>query len=959
MDFPRLKTIRARLLGALVLPLIAVATMGALIWALNIAPALLVGVAKNQQEIARRAADQIDHFIGDRVGELTAAVQIGNLREADEGRQKEALHQVLKRDPEIDEVSMADESGRETIRFSRLSAYTDADLRSLEKEEKFRQAFQGKVYISPVYYPPTAEPFVTLAVPIKFASTEIKGVISAEVSLKKLWSSISGIKVGKSGQIFVVDNQGQLIAHPDYSKVLAGTNLAALHEVKEFLDHSDHDPGFAKSVVGQEGNPVMTTFARVEQPDWGVIVEEPVETALKEVRQIETLAILVFVLTLGGTLGISHYFSGRVTRQVRQLEEGAKLIADGNLQYELNIYSGDEIEGLANQFNRMAVELRGSYQGLEDKIAERTRDLSSLYAALAPLAWSDTAQLSQQIADRLKEATHADAALIRIFDREKKSFLYLAQTGFPASFLESTRILKRDSAIGIAFWTETPIIAGDVATDPRLKYKEQLGTGLKSCAFLPFRISGELRGIIHLASRTMGHFSEDKTDHLMAIAHQMGVVMENQELFQKAEQRAQEQATLRTLAMATSQLLEIDKLFDIALEKTMEVTGRPRITIRLADPIAGTVKLVAHRGFANAEVEKLKTVHTAVEQVFTSGNALIIDDTGSNPSADLLADTRSVAWIPIKAESKVVGVLGISETQLRAFSPGEVRLLEAIGSIVGVAIGNARLFSETKRQAAELLSANKGKDEFLSILSHELRSPLNVVLGYSQVLKEGILGGIVPEQENALDRIMAAAKGQLAMVNSILQVTKIEAGAATVTKEQINVAEFLAEIRSGYDLPVYKEPAIRWQFGAELPVIKTDGEKLKHILQNLINNAIKFTEKGNVTVFARHVPDSMALEFSVSDTGIGIPQEALSTIFQMFKQADSSDARRHEGLGIGLFIVKKFTEMLGGSIDVKSEPQKGSTFTVMLPAEVASWSDSRPDSNTYAPAPPIIPPESL
>jgi signal transduction histidine kinase len=236
---------------------------------------------------------------------------------------------------------------------------------------------------------------------------------------------------------------------------------------------------------------------------------------------------------------------------------------------------------------------------------------------------------------------------------------------------------------------------------------------------------------------------------------------------------------------------------------------------------------------------------------------------------------------------------------------------------------------------------------------------LNVVLGYSQVLKEGILGEVVPEQERALDRIMTAARGQLAMVNGILQVTKIEAGAAIVIKEKVNLAELLDEIRSGYDLPVDKEPALRWEFGAELPVIKTDGEKLKHVVQNLINNAIKFTEKGTVAVFARHHPDSMTLEFKVSDTGIGIPEEALPTIFQMFKQADSSDARRHEGLGIGLFIVKKFTDMLGGSIDVKSELQKGSVFTVTIPAEVADQKGVCPESGPYPSSPAAASTDSL
>lgn len=937
------------------LPLIAVGVMEALIWKLSIAPALWLGIARHQQEIARRAADQIDHFIADRVAGLTAAIHIGDLRGADRSRQRQALQQVLELDPQMEEVSIADKAGREIARLSRLSAYTDGHLRSLNNEEKFRRASQGAVYVSGVYHAPSAEPFITLAVPVNFGSSEIRGVIFAEVILKKLWSSISGITVGKSGQIFVVDSRGQLIAHPDYSKVLSGTNLSGIHEVQEFLEHPEEDPGFGTPVLGQDGKKVVSSFARVLQPDWAVVVEEPVETALQEVKRIEALAILFFVVTLGGTLGISYYFSRRVTVQVRQLEEGAKLIADGNLQYKLDIRSGDEIENLANQFNRMAVELRASYQSLEDKIAARTRDLSSLYAALAPLTPSNSAQ---RLAERLKEATQADAALIRVFDKEKKSFVYLAQTGFPASFLESTRLFSRESAIGTAFWTETPIISADIATDPRLKHKQQLEKGLKSCAFLPFRISGEARGIIHLASRTPGHFSGENSDHLMAIARQMGVAVENQELFQQAQQHAQEQAALRTLAVATSQLLELEKLFDIALEKTLEATGRVRITIRLADPVSGSIKLVAHRGYADGEIEKIKAVHSAVEEVFASGKVSIVDDAACHRLPGLLADTRSVAWIPIKAESKVVGVLGVGETEPRLFSQSELRLLEAIGSIIGVAIQNGRLFNETKRQAAELLIANKGKDEFLSILSHELRSPLNIVLGYAQVLKEGILGDLAAEQGRALDRIIAAATGQLAMVNGILQVTRIEAGAATVTNETTNLTKLLEEIRAGYELPVDTGPVMRWELDPELPIIDTDGEKLRHIVQNLVNNAIKFTEKGSVTILARYVPESMKVEVKVSDTGIGIAAEALPTIFQMFKQADSSDARRHEGLGIGLFIVKKFTEMLGGSIEVESEPQQGTTFTVLLPAEATCRKGAPPPSD-HASAAPIISSEIL
>jgi len=246
-----------------------------------------------------------------------------------------------------------------------------------------------------------------LAVPIKPAASEIKGVIVAEVSLKRLWSSIADIEAGKSAQIFVVDHKGKLIAHPDYSKVLSGTDLSALPEVKEFLEAPEHDPDFGAPVTGQDGKQVMSTFARVEHPNWAVIVEESVATSLQEVNQIADFAILIFVLTLGGTFGISYYFSGRVTRQVRQLEEGAKIIADGNLDYKLAIHSGDEIENLSKQFNHMAAELSASHHGMEHKILERTRDLSTLYAAMAPLVSTDASELIRQVAERLKDATHA------------------------------------------------------------------------------------------------------------------------------------------------------------------------------------------------------------------------------------------------------------------------------------------------------------------------------------------------------------------------------------------------------------------------------------------------------------------------------------------------------------------------------------------------------------------------
>jgi GAF domain-containing protein/anti-sigma regulatory factor (Ser/Thr protein kinase) len=355
--------------------------------------------------------------------------------------------------------------------------------------------------------------------------------------------------------------------------------------------------------------------------------------------------------------------------------------------------------------DRMAEALTETYQGLEKKITERTRDLSALYAALAPLASVDSTQLLQQIVERLKEATGADAALIRILDKETKSFLSPAHIGFSSTYLQATLDLDQGSAVQAAFMSGDPIIAADIRRDPRLKGKKQIEAGFKSCAFLPLKVSGELRGIVHLASREVGHFSADKTEHLMAIARQMGVAMENRELLEAAKRRAREQEALNVIARATSQSLRRDELLQIALDKVMEVTGRERGSIRLKDPTTGEITLAAHRGLSQEEIEGLsRTVsRQATEQVFATGQPRVVN-TRPEPvdSGSLLPRSHSVAWIPMKTGAKVTGVLCVSTTRTVPFLQPEVDLLQAIASVINVSLENVQLYENERRQVSSL-----------------------------------------------------------------------------------------------------------------------------------------------------------------------------------------------------------------------------------------------------------------
>ena len=237
--------------------------------------------------------------------------------------------------------------------------------------------------------------------------------------------------------------------------------------------------------------------------------------------------------------------------------------------------------------------------------------------------------------------------------------------------------------------------------------------------------------------------------------------------------------------------------------------------------------------------------------------------------------------------------------------------------------------SQLEQANRSLVNASKAKDEFLNIMSHELRTPLNVISGYAQILKDGVLGRIQPEQDHGLRTILVQSKELLRMINEVLQVGSLEGGNVSAKFADVNLRDFFADIRSTYEVLPQKGIPLYWNIPDKLPMVNTDGEKLKHILQNLINNAIKFTEEGSVTISARHV--SQAIEFKVKDTGIGMPNETLPSIFQMFRQLDGSGTRSYGGAGVGLYIVKKFVELLNGKIEVESVLDKGSTFTVIIP----------------------------
>ncbi len=278
----------------------------------------------------------------------------------------------------------------------------------------------------------------------------------------------------------------------------------------------------------------------------------------------------------------------------------------------------------------------------------------------------------------------------------------------------------------------------------------------------------------------------------------------------------------------------------------------------------------------------------------------------------------------------MTGFLTFFTKEEHDFSEEEIKFLSTLESQAAIAIHNSQLYEEMRR-------SNKIKDEFLNVMAHELRTPINVVLGYAQLLKEGTLGESNPEQAAAVATIAARAKDLLEMVNSLLYATSLEGNGAKLDAGEVRLTELIRELQTDYGTHPNKDVSLIWDYPDDLPTIETDAGKLKQILQNIIGNAVKFTESGAITTSVRYLVDDKRVEFAVSDTGIGIPAEEAPYIFERFHQVDSSQTRSFEGVGLGLYIVKEFTALLGGKVAVESEPEKGSKFTLTIPVDIAEW----------------------
>jgi signal transduction histidine kinase len=292
---------------------------------------------------------------------------------------------------------------------------------------------------------------------------------------------------------------------------------------------------------------------------------------------------------------------------------------------------------------------------------------------------------------------------------------------------------------------------------------------------------------------------------------------------------------------------------------------------------------------------------------------------------------RSLLAVPLVREDQVLGGLVVLRRELGAFSPEVVATLQTFASQSALAIQNAQLFREIEDKGRQLEAASRHKSEFLANMSHELRTPLNAIIGFSEVLAERMFGDVNDKQAEYLQDILTSGRHLLSLINDILDLSKVEAG-----RLELELSRFHLPTAVDDALTLVRERATRHGIALDVTVdvgsgdVVGDERKIRQVLLNLLSNAVKFTpEEGRVGVTATAADGVITI--AVSDTGVGIAPEDQEAIFEEFRQVGRNDARKREGTGLGLTLTKKFVELHGGRIWVRSQVGQGSTFTFTLP----------------------------
>jgi signal transduction histidine kinase len=692
-------------------------------------------LARVQHEKALAAAARIEQFIDEITRQIGWTTRAQWSRTVLEQRRFEYL-QLLRQAPAVTEVSHLDAQGREELRVSRLAMDVIGSGVDHSADPKFTEAKARKAWFSPVYFRKESEPYITVALAGTGRDT---GVTVAEVNLKFIWDVISRIKIGQAGYAYVVDTRGLLIAHPDIGLVLRKTDLSRLPQVAGALaDPAASSSGQALVGADSAGRQVLTAHAGIAPLDWTVFVDLPLSEAFAplyaSVQRTAALILLGLVLAVAAGLLLAR----RMVVPIKALQAGAAQIGAGDLEHRITIKTGDELEALADQFNRMTAQLEESYAGLERKVEARTAELTesleqqtAAAEVLRVIAGSpgDLAPVFEAMLANATRMCEARYGILWVY--VDGAYRAAARLGTPPAYDawldEGPTRAGPGTALGRVQRGERLVHIADIrdedtyrSGDPHRRATADLG-GIRTLLVVGMRKENTLVGAFGIYRQEVRPFTEKQIALVSTFSDQAVIAIEKVRLLGELRARTDELGRSVEELTATSDVLRIiarspgdlQPVLDTLVETAKRVCAADRAMLFKADGAVYRLS-ASSTGWHSQEFKDFFDKSpitpgrgTAAGRTIVERRPVHILDVWSDPDYQMVdfakrENLRTLLGVPLLREGVPVGVITVNRNQVKAFTEREIELLTTFADQAVIAIENVRLLDELQARTNEL-----------------------------------------------------------------------------------------------------------------------------------------------------------------------------------------------------------------------------------------------------------------